>query len=165
MRLLIRFVPLALLLGGWASHSANEPPLSQGRLRLQPQEIEALVAQQRREQPPETAETTVLFGDPRRPGLYTLRFRFPPHMTLKPHFHADTRTAVVVSGTLYFAYGERLDPTQFKALPAGSFYTEPARTPHFAQTLSEPVVEYVTGWGPTSTTYLDAGDRPAQRAR
>jgi len=64
-----------------------------------------------------------------------------------------------VSGTWYLGYGARFDTKDLKALPPGSFYTEPPGRMHFAQTAAEPVVVYITGYGPTDTTY--AGKRPA----
>jgi hypothetical protein len=39
----------------------------------------------------------------------------------------------VISGTWYFGYGDRHDEEVLQALGPGSFYTEPAREPHFAR--------------------------------
>jgi quercetin dioxygenase-like cupin family protein len=107
--------------------------------------------------------TTVIYGDPSRPGLYTIRIRIPAHTSIKPHTHRDTRAAVVVSGTWYFGYGQQFVPTALKALPVGSFYTEPAHTAHFAQTRDEAVVVFITGYGPTDTVYVNPADDPSAR--
>jgi pimeloyl-ACP methyl ester carboxylesterase/quercetin dioxygenase-like cupin family protein len=101
-------------------------------------------------------QTTVLFGDPRSPGLYTLRLTIAANTRIPAHFHQDTRTATVVSGVFYFGYGAHVDEAATKALPAGSFYTEPAGVMHFASTRAEPVVLDVTGFGPSSTTFVGA---------
>jgi hypothetical protein len=45
------------------------------------------------------------------------------------------------------------DAKALKPLPPGSFYTEPPRRLHFAQTAAEAVVVHITGYGPTDTTY------------
>lgn len=135
------------------------------QLRLDPGEIEALPAQQGGGAGTSHVggmRTTVVFGDPGRAGLYTLRIRIPPHTRIKPHRHRDTRAAVVVSGTWYFGYGEQGDPAALKALPAGSFYTEPANTAHYAQTRDEPVVVFITGYGPTDTVYVNPADDPSR---
>src|SRR5450631_4324476 len=42
-------------------------------------------------------QTAVLFGDPAKPGLYTIRLRIGPNMTIQVHSHADNRVATVVS--------------------------------------------------------------------
>jgi len=97
--------------------------------------------------------TTVLQGDPTKPGLYTIRLSIGPNTHIDAHSHRDERSATVVSGTWYFGYGDRFDATALKALPPGSFYTEPAGRLHFAQTAAEPVVVHITGNGPTDTMY------------
>jgi quercetin dioxygenase-like cupin family protein len=104
--------------------------------------------------------TTVLSGDPNKPGLYTIRLSVPAHTTIQAHSHRDERTAVVVSGTWWFGYGAKADPKALKRLQVGSFYTEPAGQPHFARTGDTPAVVYITGYGPTDTRYVDPGDRP-----
>lgn len=108
-------------------------------------------------------KTTVLSGDPEKPGLYTIRLSVPAHTTIQAHSHRDDRVATVVSGTWYFAYGAHADPAAFKPLPPGSFYTEPAGAAHFARTGPQPVVVHITGYGPTDTSYVKASDDPRRR--
>jgi uncharacterized RmlC-like cupin family protein len=98
--------------------------------------------------------TTVLYGNPSAGGLYAIRLVVPPHMRIESHLHRDERTAVVVSGAWRFGYGRAFDEGQLKALPAGSFYTEPAGVPHFAESGDEPAVIEIVGFGPTDTVYV-----------
>jgi quercetin dioxygenase-like cupin family protein len=100
-------------------------------------------------------QTVALKGDPTKPGLYTLLLRAGPNMTIEAHSHPDDRVATVVSGTWYFGYGQEFNKAALKALPAGSFYTEPPNAPHFAMTQQEAVVIQITGIGPSGTTYVD----------
>jgi hypothetical protein len=104
----------------------------------------------------EGIRTTVLAGDPSRPGPYTLEIRVPPHTRIAGHTHRDSRSAVVVSGRWYFGYGAALSDDRLKLLTAGSFYTEPAGDAHFAMTGDDPAVVYVTGTGPTDTQFTEA---------
>jgi pimeloyl-ACP methyl ester carboxylesterase/quercetin dioxygenase-like cupin family protein len=97
--------------------------------------------------------TTVLAGDPARPGPYTIEIRVPANTRIQAHTHQDARSAVVVSGRWFFGYGKEAADTAVKELPAGSFYLEPAGVAHFALTRSEPAVVYITGSGPTNTVY------------
>ncbi len=97
--------------------------------------------------------TTVLSGDPTKPGLYTIRLLVPANLRIESHVHRDERSAVVVSGHWSIGYGERFDASALKVLPPGSFYTEPAETPHFARTGGERVVVYISGYGPTDTRF------------
>ena len=104
-------------------------------------------------------QTTVVAGDPTKPGLYTIRLTAPAGLRIEAHSHRDARTAVVASGTWYFGYGPRFDEGALKALPPGSFYTEPPGQPHFALT-REPVVLFITGYGRTDTRYADPAHDP-----
>ena len=79
-------------------------------------------------------ETTVLKGDPSKPGLYTILMRIAPNTKVQPHAHPDDRIATVVSGTWYFGYGTSFDESALKPLPPGSFYTEPPGINHFGLT-------------------------------
>ena len=107
-------------------------------------------------------ETVVLKGDPTKPGLYVLALRAPANMTIQAHSHKDDRVATVLKGTWYFGYGEKFDEKALKALPPGSSYTEPPNTAHFARTREQVVIEIV-GYGPSSTTYVNAADDPAKK--
>jgi hypothetical protein len=70
--------------------------------------------------------------------------------------HPDDRVATVISGTWYIGYGPRFDENKLKALPPGSFYTEPPGMAHFARTGNSSVVVQITGFGPTGTMYADS---------
>jgi uncharacterized RmlC-like cupin family protein len=103
-------------------------------------------------------EQVNLVGNPSKPGPYTLRLKFPAGYKLAPHMHPDSREVTILSGTWYTGYGERFDEAALKALPAGSFYTEPANVAHFVE-VREPVVIQVSGTGPSGRRFVDhAGD-------
>lgn len=99
-------------------------------------------------------KSTVLAGDPSAAGIYTIRLAVPPHQKIQAHRHRDARTSVVVSGHWQIGYGDAFNSAALKTLPPGGFYTEPAGAAHFAQTGDEPVVVYITGYGPSDTQYL-----------
>ena len=91
-------------------------------------------------------------GDSTKPGIYTLRSRFPAGLRIEPHSHPDDRVVIVLSGTVYFGYGEQFDETKLIALPAGSIWTEPAGQPHFAWARDGETVIQITGYGPSGNT-------------
>jgi pimeloyl-ACP methyl ester carboxylesterase/uncharacterized RmlC-like cupin family protein len=105
-------------------------------------------------------ETIVLKGNPKEKGVYTIMLRVPPHTQIAAHSHRDDRIATVVSGTWRIGYGDRFDESKLKALPPGSFYTEPPDKNHFAATGDDPVIVQITGFGPSSTTYVEASQDP-----
>jgi quercetin dioxygenase-like cupin family protein len=77
-------------------------------------------------------QTVVLYGDPTKPGVFVSRVRFSAGWKDPPHWHPDeVRTVVVLSGTFYFGSGDKWDESKLKAYPAGTFYSEPSKAPHF----------------------------------
>jgi len=108
-------------------------------------------------------QTISLKGDPTRPGLYTIRFRVPPNTKIMAHSHKDDRSGVVLSGVWYFGYGREFNEAALKQLPAGSFYTEPPAADHFAMTKDQEAIVEITGYGPSSTTYVDPKNEPTKK--
>jgi quercetin dioxygenase-like cupin family protein len=106
--------------------------------------------------------TTILVGDPSKPGPYTVRLRVPAHTAIQAHSHRDDRTGVVVQGLWRFGYGPVASSKLLKALPPGSVYSEPAGQPHFARTGDQAVSVIITGFGPTDTVYVDPRNDPAR---
>jgi hypothetical protein len=107
--------------------------------------------------------TVVLKGNPDLAGLYTIMLRIPAHTRIAAHEHMDDRVATVVSGTWYIGYGASFNSADLKAMPTGSFYTEPAHRAHFAETRDEPVIVQISGVGPSSTWFIDAASDPHSR--
>ena len=108
-------------------------------------------------------QTTVLAGDPEKPGPYSFEIRVPANTRIAAHHHRDDRTALVVSGEWNFGYGDKADASAARKLGPGAFYTEPAGDPHFAFTGDLPAVVYITGHGPTDTNYVVVPNTQAQR--
>jgi quercetin dioxygenase-like cupin family protein len=143
---------VALVLLSCECAAADEPvPMR----RLTPTEIQALLPGAG---PTPGIGMTLLTGDPTKPGLYTVRVAFPAHARVRPHTHRDNRSVVVVSGTWHVGYGGTFNAADLKELPAGSFYTEPAGQPHFGEAGDEPVVIWVTGYGPSDTKFVSPED-------
>ena len=102
---------------------------------------------------PGTPQHVTLFGNPTNPGLYVDRIKFSAGTKVMPHWHPDpVRTVLVLSGTLYFAVGEVFDEAKLTAYPAGTLYSEPPGTPHFAWAKDGEVILQVTAIGPTGNT-------------
>jgi uncharacterized RmlC-like cupin family protein len=91
---------------------------------------------------------------------YVYRVKLPANFKIEAHTHPEDRTYTIISGTWYIGWGKKFDATAMKALPAGSFYTEPANVPHFVATKSEPVVVQISGSGPTAVNFVDPAHAP-----
>jgi quercetin dioxygenase-like cupin family protein len=108
------------------------------------------------------AEFTVLEGDPSEPGVFTMRIRMPDGFVIAPHWHPNVERVTVLSGTFHLGSGERLDRSAARALEVGSYFSLPPRTPHYAITEGETVIQ-LTSVGPWQINYVDAGDDPRRR--
>ena len=146
----------ALAQNAWAADSASP------RLRLTPSEIRQMpsIGAGAGTSGVSGIRTTVLAGEPSLSGPYTIALQVPANTHIAAHTHRDERSAVVVSGTWNFGFGSVANDGALKALPPGSFYTEPAGVPHFARTGAEAATVYISGVGPTDTVYETTSLRP-----
>jgi quercetin dioxygenase-like cupin family protein len=100
-------------------------------------------------------QTAVLYGDPAKPGLFVSRVKFSAGWKDPPHWHPDeVRTVVVLSGTLYFGSGDKWDESKLMAYPAGTFYSEPPKAPHFSWAKDGEVIIQITSIGPSGKTFI-----------
>jgi hypothetical protein len=114
---------------------------------------------------PASVRTSVLYGDPRKPGLYVMQLNFPPHTRLPVHSHPDERVRTVISGTYYSAIGEVFDAQALQAFPVGTVSHVPVAVWQFAQTRDEATVIQIVGIGPTGIDYRTASEDPRQAQR
>lgn len=150
-----RIPRLALFLAAVSAFSLNLSARSEGfvPVRLTPDEIQLTADASR----PGSMSLSTLAGDMAKPGLYAVRIRMPSQLQVQPHVHPEDRMVVVLTGTLHVGFGERFDPERMRAMTPGSFFVEPARTPHFAWVRGEDVIVQVSGIGPSGTVYLNPG--------
>lgn len=100
-------------------------------------------------------QTIVVYGDPKKRGLYVSRIRFSPGWKDKPHWHPDqARTVVILSGTFYFGSGDAWDESKMKAYPPGTFYSEPPKAVHYTWARDGEVIIQLTGIGPSGKTFV-----------
>jgi quercetin dioxygenase-like cupin family protein len=155
------FIPIVAALAAAASPTINVQT-AERQVRLTPSEIVALPSSGGGPGSSGLAsvKTTVLLGDPGKPGPYAIRLVVPPNIVIAPHTHRDDRTVTVVSGDWELGYGESASDQGYKRLPAGSFYTEPGADPHFARSGARAAVVIISGRGPTNTVYPDPASMP-----
>jgi hypothetical protein len=103
---------------------------------------------------PRGAQAAVLAGNPDRPGIFTIRLRFPPGYAVAPHSHPADEHVTVISGQLNLGMGPRVRPRRMATLVTGGF--------HYASTRSGAVVQ-ITSQGPFAITYVNPADDPRRR--
>ena len=109
-------------------------------------------------------QAATLVGDPRKPGPYIIRAKYPPNTINRPHHHPGDEEITVLSGTLYFGRDLTMEPGKTMTLPAGSFYTFSPGKAHFGYTEEETIIQLSTV-GPWALTYVNPKDDPRQKTQ
>jgi len=110
---------------------------------------------------PPGAEACVLYGDPAKAEVFSMRMKLPKGYAIPPHSHANAEIVTVLSGAYRVGAGERADRDQTTRLTAGGFFAFEAGAPHFTF-VEEDAVLQVNGMGPWVTSYVDPSDDPRQ---
>ena len=104
---------------------------------------------------PNGVKLTVIEGDPREVGPFTMRLLFPAGTRVEPHFHPGIEHATVLSGLVSFGIGPAFAPDTLRRMPIGSFIVIPAGLPHYGIVEEETLIQ-AHGMGPWQTTYVNA---------
>ena len=148
-----------LMLVAFVSVLASASPIQEGPVLVSPDDVKwgegspAL---------PPGSKMAVIFGDPKNAGPFTMRIKLPANYKISPHFHPDTETVTVLSGAFHVSMGDTFDASKVKALGAGSFAALPAKSPHFAMTKDETIIQ-VSAVGPWTITYVNPADDPRKK--
>lgn len=109
------------------------------------------------------AKTAVIQGDPKSSGPFVMRLKLPPKTTLGVHTHPATENVTVLSGTLYFAAGDKLDSKAARAFGPGSYFSIDQGKPMFAYTRDKETTIQLHGNGPWGITYLGSKEGAAKK--
>jgi hypothetical protein len=102
--------------------------------------------------------TTVIEGDPSKPGFYITVNKFPPGVMSRPHYHPDERNGLVIKGTWYTGEGDTVEPSKAVGLKPGDYMRHPKGGHHYDGALDEEVIVAIMGHGPTGATVIDGGE-------
>ncbi len=108
---------------------------------------------------PAGAEAAVLYGDPAKEGMFTLRVRMPKGYKIAPHTHPQPEVITVISGKFSLGMGSKFDLASVESLPAGSFSSMPPGVGHYVFVDEDAVVQ-INSTGPWTIDYLDPKDDP-----
>ena len=104
-----------------------------------------------------------LYGDPDKPGPYSVIYKWWPGHFSKPHYHNNERWAYVISGTWWTSSSSVYDERTTFPVHAGSVAVDLKNGIHWdgARTgEKEPAVLLLTGNGPNITTNVDENGKP-----
>lgn len=108
------------------------------------------------------AKSAVIEGDPKSAGAFVMRLMLPPNTTIKAHTHPANENVTILSGTLYFAAGDKLNPKAAKAFGPGSYFSIAQGKPMVAYTKDKQTELQLHGIGPWGITYLEPKGSPAK---
>lgn len=106
------------------------------------------------------AMLAVIEGDLKAAEPFTMRLKLPANTRIGAHTHPVTERVTVISGTFYFALGDRFDPAQAQAYQAGDVLIIPAGVPMHAASRDQETVLQLHGMGPWGINYLNPADDP-----
>ncbi len=148
---------VSLLIAGEGPATNIEVPKAAGRFTgLDPAAVSVKLPDQIEWKGTGGNRTAVLVGDPDKPGLYVLMFKWLAGNFSRPHFHRNDRLITVLNGTWWVATGNKFDPaTQTVPMPAGSFVTHFAKEVHWDGAKNEDTVLLMVGNGPATSTRVE----------
>jgi quercetin dioxygenase-like cupin family protein len=112
---------------------------------------------------PKGGQIAILVGDPTKAGgVVVQRVSFPANYAVPPHTHPYAETVTVISGSVGFGSGEKLDKTGQMA-KAGGFLANHAKHAHYVWTGSEPAIVQVQFIGPGGIDYINPADDPRKK--
>jgi hypothetical protein len=108
------------------------------------------------------AKIAVIEGPLNKAVPFTFRLKLPANYKIAPHWHPAVERVTVITGTLYFAAGDKFDSAKAKPLGPGSVAIMPAKSTMFGYTEEETIIQ-VHGVGPWGLHYVDSADDPRKK--
>jgi mannose-6-phosphate isomerase-like protein (cupin superfamily) len=111
---------------------------------------------------PRGAQVAVLRGDPTKPGIFTMRLKFPAGYVVNPHWHTQDEHVTVISGEMKIGMGDKPSRSETTSVTPGSLMVMPATHHHFAFFDKETVLQ-LHGIAPWVVNYVNAADDPRSK--
>ena len=106
------------------------------------------------------AMIAVIEGDLKTAEPFTYRLKLPANSKIGVHTHPLIERVTVISGSFYFATGDKFDPAQAKDYQPGDTLIIPAGMPMYAYTKDQEAILQLHGMGPTGINYPNPADDP-----
>jgi quercetin dioxygenase-like cupin family protein len=102
---------------------------------------------------PPGCEIAVLEGNPRAPGLFTVRFRMTGDFRLPAHTHPKDERVTVLSGRMAVGFGVDATRADAREFGPGDYYVNARDAVHVVWAEDDAVVQ-ITGFGPWEANFL-----------
>ncbi len=111
---------------------------------------------------PAGAQVAVLDGDPFKPGVFSIRLKFPDGYKIPAHWHPTDENITVLQGTFRAGMGDAYSEAGLHDFAVGSFVKMPKQMRHFASAKGEVIVQ-IHGPGPFVINYVNPSDDPSKK--
>ena len=108
---------------------------------------------------PAGAQLAMLSGDPGKPGLFTVRIKFPAGYTVPPHHHPSDEIVTVIEGDFALGMGDKVDRESMTLMKPGGYALAAKTMNHYVTSANGGIVQ-ITSMGPFQIVYADAKDDP-----
>ncbi len=109
------------------------------------------------------AKIAVLEGDLKAAAPFTFRLKLPANSKIGVHTHPTFERVTILSGTFYFATGDKFDSPKAKAYKPGDAFMVPPGMPMYAYTKEGETILQIYGTGPWGVDFLNPEDAPGKK--
>ena len=113
---------------------------------------------------PAGAQMAVMSGNPAAKGFVSVRASVPAGYTVPPHTHPTDEHVTVLSGSMAFGMGDKMDPTMETTVASGGYFVAQALMHHYARATEASVIQ-IDMEGPFEITYINPADDPRNKGK
>jgi quercetin dioxygenase-like cupin family protein len=103
---------------------------------------------------PEGCEITILEGDPKSDGMFTVRFQTSKGFLMPPHTHPKDERVTIISGKVSVAFGADATHDDAKTFGPGDYYVNKRGEIHTVWADENSVLQ-ITGIGPWKADFIE----------
>lgn len=108
---------------------------------------------------PTGSQFAVVSGDPGKAEMFTIELKMPAGYAVPAHHHPTDETLKVLSGSIGYGMGDKLDHAKAKTLATGHSAVMKAKMNHWVFANAPATVE-IKAMGPFQITYANPKDDP-----
>jgi quercetin dioxygenase-like cupin family protein len=112
---------------------------------------------------PKGAQYVILTGDPTKAGSMVIQRVKPPNYQVPAHTHPHVVMETVLTGSMGFGMGDRLDTKKGGMLKPGSLLLIPPGHAHYVWTGNEDTIRQLQTLAPIGIDYINPTDDPRKK--
>ena len=103
---------------------------------------------------PKGCELSILEGHPKKPDLFTVRFKVNDNFVMRPHTHPKDERVTIISGNVSVAFGLNAKHEDAIHFGPGDYYVN-ARGAIHSVWVDNPAIIQITGIGPWEANFVN----------